>query len=205
MLNLSAMSRLQDSLPTMANVSSSNEGSRSKSKKTIKHPCTPLCDSRAECPKHHDLVLTLISSNDCQGTKSNIIQFEKCVVKYIEEGWEKNDVVPDPSEDLRLPLIHLACAFGRCVALEWLLSYGFDQNVKSSTGQFALHSALSGLYRSRTKVSSSKLVPKLNRIITALPKQLAFHDEINGDTPLHTAVNKLKTLESKSHFFQVGI
>ena len=204
LLNQSLLPRLPDHLPTMAN--SVPTMSKPKPKKLTKHPCTPFCDAKVECPKHHDLVLTLMNCNNCQGAKSNIIQFQKCVVKTIDEGWDKNDVVPDPSEELRLPLVHLACAFAKCSALEWLLQYGFNPNVKCETiGQYAMHRAISGMYRSKNKVSAKELIPKLNRIITAMPKQLMFHDEVNGDTPLHIAAALLTSLDSKSQYFQVGI
>ena len=205
LLNQSASPRLLDHLPTMAN--SLPTMATPKPKKVTKLPCTPFCDSKVECPlKHHDLVLTLMNCNDSPGAKSNILQFQKCVVKCIDEGWDKNDVVPDPSEELRLPLVHLACTFAKCLALEWLLQYDFNPNVKSeTTGQFALHRAMCGMYRSKIKVSAKELIPKLNRMMTAMPKQLMFHDEINGDTPLHMAANLLTSLDSKSQYFQVGI
>ncbi len=204
LLNQLTLPRLSGHLPTMAN--SVPATAKSKPKKVTKHPCTPFCDAKVECPKHHDLVLTLMNCNDCQGAKSNILHFQKCVVKCIDEGWDKNDVVPDPSEELRLPLVHLACAFAKCSALEWLLQYGFDPNVKSeTTGQFALHRAVCAMYRSKTKVSAKELIPKLNRMMTAMPKQLMFHDEIHGDTPLHIAAALLTNLDSKSQYFQVSI
>ena len=203
LLNRSASSRFLDNLPTMA--SSSPTSTKSKSKIT-RHPCTPFCDAKVECPKHHDLVLTLMNCNNCAGAKSNILQFQKCVIRYIDEGWDKNDVVPDPLEELRFPLVHLACAFGKSSALDWLLQYGFDANVKSeSTGQFGLHCAIRGLHRSKMKVTSKDLVARLKRLMSILPKQLLFHDEVNGDTPLHTAAILLTSLDQKSQYFQVGI
>ena len=205
LLNQSVLPRLPDHLPTMAN-SGTPTMAKPKPKRITRHPCTPFCDAKTDCPKHHDLVLTLMNCNDCPGAKSNILQFQKCVVKCIDEGWDKNDVVPDPSEELRLPLVHLACAFAKCLALEWLLQYGFNPNVKSeTTGQYAMHRGISAMYRSKVKVSAKELTPKLNRMINAMPKQLMFHDEINGDTPLHTAAYLLTTLDSKSQYFQVGV
>ena len=205
LLNQSVLPRLPDHLPTMANDVLGTPKPKAKKATVAKRPCTPFCDATAECPKHHDLVLTLMNCNDCPGAKSNLLPFQKCVIKCIDEGWDKNDVVPDPSEELRLPLVHLACALARCLALEWLLQYGFDPNVKSeTTGQFALHRAVCGMHRSRTKVSARELIPKLNRMMTAMPKQLMFHDEVNGDTPLHTAAILLTSLHSKSQYFQVG-
>ena len=206
LLNQTAEPRLPDDLPTMANTGLATPKQKTKKVSATKNSCTPFCDGKVECPKHHELVLTLINCNDCPGAKSNLLQFQKCVVKYIDEGWDKNDVVPDPSEGLRLPLMHLACAMARCLAIEWLIDYGFDPNVKSeSTGQFALHRAICGMYRSRTKFSTKELIPKLNRMMSSMPKQLMFHDEVNGDTPLHTAAIMLTSLDSKSQFFQVGI
>lgn len=195
----------KDSLPTMAGLNKSKDTSP-KAKKDAKYPCTVFCDPKGECPKHHELVLTLTNCNDCLGERSNILQFQKCVVKCIDEGWDKHDVVPDPTQKLRLPLVHLACAMGKCQALEWLLQYGFNPNVKcQSTGQFPLHRAICDMYRTGAKFSASKVIPKLNRMMNAMPKQLVFHDEINGDTPLHVAATLLTTLDSKSLYFQVGI
>lgn len=199
-------SRLSDHLPTMAKSVPTATKPKPRKITVTRHPCTPFCDAKVECPKHHDLVLTLMNCNDCPGAKSNILTFQKCVIKCIDEGWNKNDVVPDPSEELRFPLVHLACAFGKCLALEWLLQYGFDPNVKSeTTGQFALQRGIVGMYRSKHKVTTKEIMPKLKRMMTAMPKQLMFHDEVNGDTPLHTAAVMLTSIDQKSQFFQVGI
>ncbi|XP_028391647.1 uncharacterized protein LOC114516386 [Dendronephthya gigantea] len=200
LLNQSASPRLLDKLPTMAQSPPSSTKPKSR---ITRHPCTPFCDAKVECPKHHDLVLTLMNCNNCAGAKSNILQFQKCVIRYIDEGWDKDDVVPDPSEELRFPLVHLACGFGKSSALDWLIQYGFEPNLKSeSTGQFPLHCAIRGLHRSKTKTTSKELVAKLKRIMTILPKQLLFHDEVNGDTPLHTAAVLLTTMDQKFQYFQ---
>lgn len=186
--------------------SASKQSATAKVKKTpvAKVPCTPFCDSKIPCPKHHDLIVSLMNCNDHLGPKSNLLAFQQCVKRCINDGWDKDDIVPDESEDLRFPLVHLACAFAKCSALDWLIEYGFDPHVKSeTTGQFALQRGIVGICRARHKGTHKELIPKIKRFITKLKKQLMFHDDVNGDTPLHTAAAMLTSVDLKPQFFEV--
>lgn len=191
-----------DGLPDIAKPPTPAKGKKSQSNKSL---CTPFCDPKIPCPKHHDLIVALMNCSDHLGAKSNLVAFQQCVIRCIDAGWDKDDVVADASEDLRFPLVHLACAFAKCSALDWLISYGFDPHVKSeTTGQFALQRGIVGICRAKHRGTHKELIPKMKRFIIALRKQLMFHDEINGDTPLHTATVMLSSVDLKPQFFEVG-
>lgn len=88
-----------------------------------KKVCTPFCNERSPCPKHHDLLIALLNCSDTKARLS-MDKFESTVKAYMKKGWNKDDDIPDTVETYRFPLIHWASVLGKCSTLEWLLFNG---------------------------------------------------------------------------------
>ncbi|KAL9981714.1 hypothetical protein ACROYT_G010456 [Oculina patagonica] len=128
-------------------------------------------------------------------------------------GWDQNSDIPDPLEELRCPLLFLACAFGKTEIVKALLQNNFDPRVVNQHGETALHFAARHLW---THYASSLLCHKttkgfesFERIVKLLTdcdlKILAMKDN-SGRTALHVlAVNICKShssVASAAHFYQ---
>ena len=168
--------------------------------------CTPFCDKNAQCPEHHEILQAIVNCTDQLGHLSNLDVLKSCIEKHCSLGWEKNEDVPDTVLTNRLPLIHWAAALGKCNALEWMLSSGFDPRITvSGVGENALHRAVLYLYRSRPKFTTKEMRPKFKKICTLLTQCISMADSVNQDTPLHTAATMLLNADSRLVFFQTAI
>jgi len=167
--------------------------------------CSPFCDKLKECPEHHELLQAIVNCTDQLGHLSNLDTLKNCIEKYQNMGWDKNDVVPDPVSANRLPLIHWAASLGKCNALEWMLSNGFESTTTfGPQSQNALHRTVQYLYKSRPKFTTKELRPKFRKICVLLSNLTCQFDTDNG-TPLHLAANLLTTSETRLVFFQTVI
>lgn len=168
--------------------------------------CTPFCDKNKDCPEHHELLVAIVNCTDMLGSLSNLDGLKECVDRYIKKGWSKDDEVPDPVIENRLPLIHWAASLGKCNALEWMLASGFSPVAKScGVGETALHRATAWLYKSRPKFTVKELTPKFSKMVSLLKETLIVKDESHGETPLHTAAGMLVNGDHKPNFFQTCI
>ena len=168
--------------------------------------CTPFCDKNTQCPEHHEILQAIVNCTDQLGHLSNLDVLKSCLEKHESLGWAKNDDVPDPVLGNRLPLIHWAAALGKCNAMEWMLNSGFDPKITvSGVGENALHRAVLFLYKSRPKFTTKELRPKFKKICTLLTQCLAMPDNVNRDTPLHTAATMLLNSGSRLMFFQTAV
>ncbi|XP_032239179.2 uncharacterized protein LOC116619003 [Nematostella vectensis] len=94
----------------------------------------PSC--KANCTiTHHPLVVALlkVSTGITSGSVDvGLESFKSVVSKHLQEGWCANSNVKDQDENLQFPLLHLACMFGKCSAVDWLINEAeFDPTVKS--------------------------------------------------------------------------
>lgn len=122
-------------------------------------PHTRLCSHDCSL-EHNELILALQESmNRADGganggkgripweTQRKSLDFKRCLDRLLESNWDMNSDVPDPLNQLRYPVVHLCCLFGKPTALEFLINRGFDPSVKSSrTGETALHVTLRFFY-----------------------------------------------------------
>ena len=177
----------------------------SESTMPVWRKCSPFCDKLKECPEHHELLQAIVNCTDQLGHLSNLDTLKNCIEKYQNMGWDKNDVVPDPVAANRLPLIHWAASLGKCNALEWMLSNGFESTTTfGPQSQSALHRTVLYLYKSRPKFTTKELKPKFRKICVLLSNLTHQFDSDNG-TPLHLAANLLTTSETRLVFFQTAI
>ena len=95
-------------------------------RKMAKKTCTPFCDNKKACPKHHDLLLTLINCSDRKNQEANACfeEYQSTVKAYLKKGWNVNDAIPDPVRNYRFPLLHWAGVMGKTRALEWMINFG---------------------------------------------------------------------------------
>lgn len=94
--------------------------------KMARKTCTPFCDTKKTCPKHHDLLLAVVNSSDGSHTseKASLEQFKETVKAHLKKGWKTDDAIPDPVRNFRFPLLHWAGVLGKCKAMEWMISFG---------------------------------------------------------------------------------
>ena len=168
--------------------------------------CTPFCDKTMECPEHHEILQAVVNCTDQLGHLSNLDVLKTSIEKFQTLGWDKNDDVPDPVPNNRLPLIHWAASLGKCNALEWMLNSGFNSRITvAGAGENALHRTVLFLYKSRPKFTTKELKPKFRKICALLSNLMCVPDELNNDTPLHTAATMLLNSESRLVFFQAAL
>lgn len=86
--------------------------------------CTPFCDTKKTCPKHHDLLLAVIACSDMRDKRGNMQEFEDTVKNFLKKGWKREDEIPDPVKNYRFPLLHWAGVLGKCRAMEWMIKNG---------------------------------------------------------------------------------
>eukprot|EP00795_Rhopilema_esculentum_P012183 gene12183-2801_t len=168
--------------------------------------CTPFCEKSVDCPEHHELLQAIVNCTDQLGHLSNLEILKNCVEKYESLGWEKNDDIPDPVISNRYPLVHWAASLGKCNALEWMVHNNFDKCVTvTGLGENALHRSVLCLYKSRSKFTVKELKPKFTKIVSLLSPLLSMSDDVNRDTPLHTAASMLLNTDVRVGFFQMVI
>ena len=168
--------------------------------------CTPFCEKSVDCPEHHELLQAIVNCTDQLGHLSNLEILKNCVEKYESLGWDKNDDIPDPVISNRYPLVHWAASLGKCNALEWMVHNNFDKCVTvTGLGENALHRSVLCLYKSRSKFTVKELKPKFTKIVSLLSPLLSMSDDVNRDTPLHTAASMLLNTDVRVGFFQMVI
>ena len=183
-----------------------NLHSSMESNMVVWRKCTPFCDKSVECPEHHEMLQAVVNCTDQLGHLSNLDVLKNCIEKYQTLGWDKNDDLPDPVASNRLPLIHWAASLGKCNALEWMINSGFNSRITVvGSGENALHRTILYLYKSRPKFTTKELKPKFRKICALLANLMSIPDELNNDTPLHTAATMLVNSESRLVFFQAAI
>ena len=91
-----------------------------------KKVCTPFCDPKKPCPKHHDLLVAALNCSDRRDQSANAAfeHFQTTVKDYLKKGWKMDEDVPDPSRNYRYPLLHWVAVLGKCRALEWMINFG---------------------------------------------------------------------------------
>lgn len=120
-------------------------------------------------------------------------------------GWDKNAIIPDPVASNRLPLVHWAASLGKCNALEWMLSNGFEATTTiGAMSESALHRTILYLYKSRPKFTTKEMKPKFKRICHLL-RDCLFHVDMGNGTPFHLAASLLCSSDTRLTFFQTVI
>ena len=172
---------------------------------------TPFCVDTCVM-KHHDLVAAL-----CVNWRYVRIYQPAILPPVLTEaiestrlsGWDKNSDVPDPLEELRCPLLYLACAFGNGGIVEGLLRHNFDPCVVNQHGETALHGAARHLYNTGTSSRKEKIGKNVSTkkgreevffsIVSILtkyyPRLLAFKDN-RGLTAFHLCATKITHTDS---------
>ncbi|XP_022779587.1 uncharacterized protein LOC111321069 isoform X2 [Stylophora pistillata] len=152
-----------------------------------RNTCTPFCDKRKPCPKHHDLLVAILECSDMRDKRGKMDEFEETVKSFLKKGWKRDEEIPDPVKNYRFPLLHWAGVLGKCRAMEWLIKNGFDPTVRSSdTQETALHRCILCLHYSNIR----RLVDKTKIMIHLLKDCLHLQDKAL-QTPLHAAAIKL--------------
>ena len=89
---------------------------------TVKGQChTPICGQDCNL-RHHDLVAAMFGGH-AQIPRSGALP--TALKESIEcaklSGWDENSDIPDPLQELRCPLLFLACASGKIGIIKALL------------------------------------------------------------------------------------
>ena len=206
-------------LNTMDSVSSSNlqMDSISSPKLTMKYH-TPFCPSNCNLT-HHDLVAAMFMDARCASAKIQRLGDLPIALKQRIEsaklsGWDRDSDIPDPLEELRCPLLFLACAFGKIGIAEGLLRNTFNPRVVNQNGETALHFAQTHLNKAAAFIGGKLARSKdreeaFERILEMLtgyyPKILAARDN-NGRTVFHVSaanmiLNRSLDCRMKKAFF----
>ena len=169
---------------------------------------TPLCSGRCK-EKHHCLILELCKAgqwNDFSKpegtTKAYLLAFEQHVKDCLAKGWCMSDVVPDPLEKLRRPLVHLASILGNWRVLESLVKMGFDVAVRNpALGDTALHATVSELYSVLldANVSCDSWIQIFDKVLKVLSegtkdngRSLVEKANVHGESVIHLAALRLR-------------
>ncbi|KAL9974856.1 hypothetical protein ACROYT_G011952 [Oculina patagonica] len=159
--------------------------------------CTPFCDRKKDCPKHHDLLLAVIACTDMRDKRGNMQEFEDTVQSFLKKGWKRDEEIPDPVKNYRFPLLHWAGVLGKCRAMEWMIKNGFSTTVRSSdTQETALHRCILCLHYANIR----RLYEKIRQMINMLKDCLSLQDKAL-QTPIHSAATKLIT-GIKSEYYE---
>ncbi|KAL9981720.1 hypothetical protein ACROYT_G010462 [Oculina patagonica] len=111
---------------------------------------TPLCLDTCNL-EHHDLIVALcLDGRHVRGRIHYVGVLPTALMEAIEylklQGWHIDSEIPDPLEELRCPLLYLACAFGKIGIVEGLLRHNFNPRVVNRHGETSLHGAVKHLY-----------------------------------------------------------
>lgn len=202
----------------MSNAASSTSEMASCSTPTLsgKHH-TPFCRSNCDLV-HHDLITALLVDGRYAISRIHFsgdlpMALKQAINAAQSSGWDKNCFVPDPLEQLRCPLLFLACAFGKCAIVEGLLLNNFNPRVLNQNGETALHFAAKHFHLNKMQTAQcgrkgrEKAFEKVVQVLTKHdPKILAIKDE-NGFTALHMAASNIlqpycKRQGKKTEFYQ---
>lgn len=171
---------------------------------------TPFCGSNCEL-SHHDLVTALFT--DGRYAISRIersgdlpVALKQAIDCAKLSGWDQNCFIPDPLEQLRYPLLFLACVFGKFAIVEGLLRNSFSPRVSNQDGETALHFAARHFHKNKTTANFGRKAAfeKTMNILTDYdPKILAVKDK-NGRTALHTSASNIFELRGKRQHKKIG-
>ena len=164
---------------------------------------TPFCPK--ECIiSHHDLIVTMFTDGrSANGRIQRSGELPIALKQSIEcaklSGWDQNSVIPDAFNELKRPLLFLACGFAKTAIVEGLLRSNFDPKIQNDNGETALHFAANHICKA-VFVTKGKLTrykdreDAFERILHLLtdfhPKILAIEDN-NGRTALHVSTSNL--------------
>lgn len=172
---------------------------------------TPFCGSNCDLV-HHDLVAAMFMDarrlsarikrpGDLPSALSQCIEFTKL------SGWDENSDIPDPLDNLRSPLLFLACAFAKTGIVEGLLRNNFNPRVLNQHGESALHFAAThinkaasfgGVQKNMTKSKDREdAFGRILHILTDYHPRILTQKDNNGRTALHvSSTNILNCLRS---------
>ena len=172
---------------------------------------TPFCVDTCDI-NHHDLVVALcVNWHYARIRQPGILPpvLTEAIESTKRLGWDKNSDVPDPLEELRCPLLYLACAFEKSGIVEGLLRHNFDPCVVNQHGETALHGAVRHLYNTGTSSRKEKIGKNVSTkkgreeaffsIVSLLtkyyPRLLAFKAN-SGFTAFHLCATKITYTDS---------
>ncbi len=159
---------------------------------------TPFCPNKCNL-SHHDLVVAMFLDGRCANARIQRsgdlpLALKKLIESAKLSGWDQDSDIPDPLEELRSPLLFLACAFGKIGIVKGLLRNNFNPRAVNQHGETALHFAQT--HFNKAAVFGGKLTKytdreeAFQRILDILtdyhPKILAATDN-NGRTVFHVA------------------
>ncbi|KAL9981719.1 hypothetical protein ACROYT_G010461 [Oculina patagonica] len=181
----------------MSSPSSSNVQMDSKSTPTLTAKYhTPFCPSNCNL-SHHDLVAAMFMDGRYAGARiQRSGDLPIALMQRIESaklsGWDQDSDIPDPLEELRCPLLFLACAFGKTGIVKGLLRNNFNPRAVNQHGETALHFAQTHLNKAAA-FSSGKLVRIKDR-------EEAFDVILDILTDYHPKILAAKDKDSRTVF-----
>lgn len=181
---------------------------------------TPICGQDCSV-RHHDLISSMFRGRSCTSAPIPPIPHDGDLPVALHQsiesaklsGWDQYTDVPDPLEELRCPLLLLACAFGKTRIVKALLQKNFDPRVINKYGETALHYIAQNLWSYKVapcggaELATRKALESFERIVEVLtaldPKILAMKDD-SGRTSLHvlaTNIMMCQNYNSVTHGF----
>ena len=181
---------------------------------------TILCEKTCTTV-HHELVCIIHKAANSTRAVSDK-SFEDCTLRWLSRGFDRDSAVPDPDEKYQLPLVHLACIFGRHKALEFLLKNGFRVNVRNKFDETAVHVVLRLLYSGFSTSSNVErkmsISEKIIQILIDNEVDMLFKKDGRGNSPIQLCAycllniaeqkrgksnnNIFRILETQKRFFE---
>ncbi|XP_077978874.1 uncharacterized protein LOC144434297 [Glandiceps talaboti] len=161
---------------------------------------TPYC-SKILCKqeKHHELLEFL--TNTTYFNRDDQPKLDKLIQKYEEQGWKREDPIPDPEPAFRYPLFHWASALAKVSTVKYLVTKeGFSPNSLTPQKDTPFHRAIACLGSTKTRKPHKYLEGLLNMMpnnITVINAQ--------GQTPLLLLTDMLLKMETTVPFFSEGV
>lgn len=203
-----------------SNMDTSRAGEKQKSSCRQRAGHTPLCLDTCNL-EHNDVVVALcLDGRHVRGRIHCVGVLPIALMEGIEylklQGWHIDSEIPDSLEELRCPLLYLACAFGKIGIVEGLLRHNFNPRVVNRHGETALHGAVKHLYNAVPYARQRKSVePGTNvsiqqrreeaflRILSLLteyyPRILAFKEN-SGFTALYLSATMITRRNCNEHY-----